>query len=174
VDNRELLLAQLEDAHGVLNGTIADLTADQTHWAPPGIALPIGATLAHIVVGEDRQVNGILRGNQPLHDRDFQGATGLSELPPAAGQDYRDWAARLTVDLDAMGSYAAAVQQETVAYVSSLTPLELDGDIDLTAFHIGVRSSCWVFGCIVVTHINNHVGEISCLKGIQGAKGYPF
>lgn len=26
----------------------------------------------------------------------------------------------------------------------------------------------------IVQHINNHLGEISCLKGMQGAKGYPF
>ena len=25
-----------------------------------------------------------------------------------------------------------------------------------------------------VIHPSNHIGEISCLKGLQGAKGYPF
>jgi len=27
---------------------------------------------------------------------------------------------------------------------------------------------------IAIVHTSNHVGEISCMKGIQGAKGYPF
>jgi hypothetical protein len=27
---------------------------------------------------------------------------------------------------------------------------------------------------IALVHTSNHVGEISALKGIQGAKGYPF
>ena len=174
MDSQGLLLAQLEDAHSVLNGTVGDLTPELTHWAPPGIALPIGATLAHIVVGEDRQVNGILCSAPPLHAAAFEGKTGLGQLPPPAGQDYSAWAANLAVDLDALRQYTSAVQQQTVSYVKSLAPSALGGEIDLSAFHLGMRTVDWVLGCIVVTHINNHLGEISCLKGLQGAKGYPF
>jgi len=27
---------------------------------------------------------------------------------------------------------------------------------------------------IAVIHSSNHIGEISCMKGQQGGKGYPF
>ena len=29
-------------------------------------------------------------------------------------------------------------------------------------------------GTLMVSHLNNHCGEVSSMKGIQGAKGYPF
>ena len=98
----ELLRDQLEDAHSVLEWTMADVTEEQLYWTPPGIAVPLGATYAHIVFGEDMQVNRILRGVEPLLATSFSGKTGLSELPPHAGEDFRQWAAALRIDFAAL------------------------------------------------------------------------
>jgi len=32
----------------------------------------------------------------------------------------------------------------------------------------------WALTALLVSHTNNMIGELSCLKGLQGAKGYPF
>ena len=32
----------------------------------------------------------------------------------------------------------------------------------------------WVLSALVISHLNNMAGEISALKGVQGAKGYPW
>jgi hypothetical protein len=31
----------------------------------------------------------------------------------------------------------------------------------------------WILSREVVAHVDNIIGEISCLKGLQGQKGYP-
>jgi hypothetical protein len=52
--------------HWYLDGTMADVTSEQAHYAPPGRANPIGATFAHLVCSEDLIVNGMLRQQAPL------------------------------------------------------------------------------------------------------------
>jgi hypothetical protein len=32
----------------------------------------------------------------------------------------------------------------------------------------------WVLSALVISHMNNMIGESAVLKGIQGAKGYPW
>jgi len=32
----------------------------------------------------------------------------------------------------------------------------------------------WVLSALVISHLNNMTGEMSALKGVQGAKGYPW
>src|SRR4030067_3398759 len=78
-----LLREQLKTVHEILEGTMADVTPEQAHWTPPGVALPIGATYAHVIVSEDGVGNGMLRGGAPLFAAAWAGKTGLSGLPPA-------------------------------------------------------------------------------------------
>src|SRR4030067_1071044 len=78
-----LLREQLKTVHEILEGTMADVTPEQAHWTPPGVALPIGATYAHVIVSEDGGVNGEFRGGAPLFAAAWAGKTGLSELPPS-------------------------------------------------------------------------------------------
>lgn len=40
----ELISYSLNNAFGVLDMVVADLTQEQADWTPPGIANPIGAT----------------------------------------------------------------------------------------------------------------------------------
>ena len=39
---------------------------------------------------------------------------------------------------------------------------------------IGKNSRAYFLGIGALIYPANHVGEISALKGVQGAKGYPF
>jgi len=32
----------------------------------------------------------------------------------------------------------------------------------------------WILNGLIIAHASNICGEISCLKGLQGARGYPF
>lgn len=174
MDVRSALREQIEGAHQVLEQTMADVTPEQAQWSPPGKANPLGATYAHAILGEDMMVNGLLKGSPPFVAMTFAGRAGLSEPPPAPGQDIGDWARRVQVDLTAAREYAQAVYKNTSDYISSLTDDDLQRTIDLTAMGLGKQSLGWVLGNIVIWHINAHCGEVSCLKGLQGAKGYPF
>ncbi|MEA2572879.1 MAG: hypothetical protein QOH93_177 [Chloroflexia bacterium] len=173
----ELLRLQLDFAHQVVEGTMSDVTPEQAHWMPPGIATPLGASYAHVVLSEDLVVNGMLRQGAPLMATSWAGRTGLSEPMPMPGPEwvgYAGWNRRVQVDLPAMKEYAQAVYVSTNEYLSGLTPEDLDTPVDLTGLGFGPSTVGWVLSALLIGHVNNIAGEISCLKGLQGAKGYPF
>ncbi len=175
MDAISLLRQQVEEAREVLDGTMADVTPQQVHWSPPGKANPLGATYAHTIMSEDMVVNGILKGGAPLAMSTFAGKVGISEPYPMPGQgDLFEWAKRVKVDLPALREYGKAVRVATDAYLTSLSPGDLEKPLDLSNLGLGQRTVGWMLTTILLTHGSNHCGEISCLKGIQGAKGYPF
>ena len=72
-----------------------------------------------------------------------------------------------------MREYAQAVYAATSDYLGSASDADLARSIDLSALGLGERT----VGQLCDTLLSNaqwHTGEIACLKGIQGAKGYPF
>ncbi len=175
MDTVSLLKASIEGAHQVLEGTMADVTQEQADWAPPGKAHSLGVNYAHAILSEDMVVNGMLKGAAPLAMTTFAGKAGVSELPPMPDQgDWDEWARRVTVDLSAVRRYAQAVYANTVDYVSSLGTSDLERSLDLSNMELGQQSLGWVLNNILIWHATAHCGEASCLKGLQGAKGYPF
>ncbi len=171
MDSIALLKEQIKTAREVMDGTVADLTPQQAAREPGGTAMNAGALYAHSIVGEDFFVNSILQGGQPLMATSFAGKSGISE-PPPPGPGLDEWAKRVKIDLPALRAYAQAVYENTDKYVSSLKPEDLTREIQMQS--LGKQSLAWVLSMIAVVHPSNHCGEISCLKGIQGAKGYPF
>ncbi len=171
MDAISLLTAQVKEAHQVVAGTIGDLTSEQAQWKPGGKAHSVAPLLAHIAAGEDLFLN-MMTGRQPLAMGPFANKTGASEPHPMG--DYGEWAGRVTVDLPQFREYVQAVFKNTEEYVSGLKPEELDKEVDLTSAGLGKMSLGAFITMISVIHPSNHVGEISCMKGQQGAKGYPF
>jgi hypothetical protein len=78
------------------------------------------------------------------------------------------------VDLAALRAYAQAVYKNTETYLASLTEADLDRPVDLSVAGMGQVNVGWILNGLVIAHTSNICGEISCLKGIQGARGYPF
>ena len=175
-----LLREQLGQAHAFLQVAMDDVTAEQAHWQPPGVANPIGATYAHVLLGEDAFI-AMLSGRQPLGADERARQAGLSELPPlaAAGSilplspDWHAWGRRVRVDLMALRSYGEAVQQASDDYLAGLKDEDLDAPIDLSAVGFGERSLGWLLSGGLIGHLLSHWGEIVCLKGLQGSKGFP-
>jgi hypothetical protein len=168
----ELFRSQINASHGIVEGTVADLTPDLCDHLPGGRAHPIGATYAHILASEDIIVNMMIRGEQPMMMGEWAGKTGMSEPPPAPGGDVFGWANRVKVDLAQARQYAQAVYKNTDDYLSALSESDLEKEIDVPGF--GKNSLAFYLGIAALIHPANHVGEISALKGVQGAKGYPF
>jgi hypothetical protein len=164
------LIEGIQWAHELLEMVTADITPEQAHWQPPGIANPLGAIYAHAVLAEDAVVNAMLKGSAPLFSSEWAGKTGIAN--PQFQLDL-EWARNLELDLPAFREYAQAVYATTIDYVSSLSATDLSGEIDMTSMGLGQRSLSWCLNALVISHLNNMIGEISCLKGLQGAKGYP-
>jgi uncharacterized damage-inducible protein DinB len=167
-----LVRQQFQGSRRWSEGTVEGLTNEQAHWQPSGTAHSIAASYAHLVNAEDAFVNGLLQSKTPLAASEFAGRTGLSE-PHPMGQMTSEWARQVQVDLPALRAYAAAVYAATDAYLSSIDDDELARPIDLTAMGYGMQS----VGSILTTVMHNtlaHAGEIACVKGLQGLKGFSF
>jgi hypothetical protein len=171
-----LLRSAVAGAREVLEGTMADVTQAQADFLPPGIANPLGATYAHVVWSEDMVVQGMFRQLPPLSASSWAGRTGLSEPMPTPGPDWVDypgWTRRVRVNLTGLRQYAQAVAAETDAWIASLSDADLDRGVDLSSAGLGQHTLATAIALLVANHLGTETGEISVLKGIQGAKGYP-
>jgi hypothetical protein len=172
-----LLLALAKQAHQLLEATMADVTQAQADYVPAGIANPLGATYAHVIWSEDAVVQGMLQGSAPLSASSWAGRTGLSEPMPSPGPEwagYADWTRRVKIDLPALRQYAQAVEAATEAWIASLSEADLDRPIDMSFIGLGEQPLASAIGILVMNHLGTETGEISVLKGLQGARGYPF
>jgi hypothetical protein len=172
-----LLRSIVADARNVLDGTMADVSQAQADHIPPGIANPLGATYAHVVWSEDMTVQGMFRQVPPLFASSWSGRTGLSEPMPTPGPEwvnYLAWTRRVKIDLDALRAYARAVAEATDAWIASLSEADLDRPLDLSGAGLAQHTLGTAIALLIANHLGTETGEISVLKGIQGARGYPF
>jgi hypothetical protein len=137
-------------------------------------AFSIAANYAHVVSSEDMGIQQLLRGRALLATTNWAGRTGVSEMPPLGPRgDLKAWSHRATVDLSALQRYGQAVYAATDEYLASLAPEALSHPVDLRAWGLGVGSVLLVL-TVLLGNASMHCGEISCLKGVQGLKGYPI
>jgi hypothetical protein len=105
-----------------------------------------------------------------LFQSGWAGGTGVSE--PRLGMTL-GWARAVKLDLAAFRPYAQEVYAEVNDLLASRSDADLDRPIDLSNQGLGTKSPAWAMTALLVSHTNNTIGELSCLKGLQGAKGYP-
>lgn len=169
-----LLAEQIQFAHTVLEGTIEGVTAEIATTKPTGLARTIGSYYAHILIVEDLAINSILQPQAPLFATTWRDRTGFDGPSPTDASQWLVWSNQVQSDAISSRTYAQAVYTATTAYISSLTDTDLARMIDLSALHFGEQTISWVLSIFVLTNCNWHTGEISCLKGSHGLKGYPF
>lgn len=153
----ELLQYSLDFAFEVLGLVTADLTQEQADWQPPGVASSITANYSHIIT----YMGWILEKSLiPCDDSLFQ------EDRPAETvlQDVQ-------VELFDLHKRASEIRKAYQDWLSSLTPADLDVELKTSVGPLNVGQTVEIY---VVWHINVHCGEISAIKGCQGAKGYPW
>ena len=164
-----LLRNQYKESLGWLQGTMDGMTPEVFSHVPGERVAPISAQLAHIITGADFFVLGQAALQQPLMLGDFAGKSGISEPPPQG--DWSEWAQRVEVDGDQVHEYATAVFAAIDHYLAGLSDDDLDQTRDLGP--IGQQSVAWILN-IILLNTYSHTGEIACIKGLQGLKGYPM
>jgi len=169
MDELEALRVPISESHQWLEATMSDVTPEQAHWRPPGIANPICAVYAHVIVGADVAVNTTMRGQPPLIASKWAGKVGLSELMPMG--DWHAWASRVQMDLNAFREYAQGVYASWNDWLASLSHGDMERVVDLSVIGMGQRTLARFLG-MQVEHFSGHCGEIACLKGLQGVTGY--
>ena len=167
----EVCLQAYQWASDLMEMVMADVTPEQAAWVPPGIANPLGATYAHAALETDAMIQHFVRGEAPLYETTWASKTGVSQ--PQMGQTLA-WGRALQVELPALREYARAVYRNTEQTIAALSEEDLEREVDLSPLGEGKRTLNWLLQAMVIGHLHNVVGEISALKGIQGAKGYPF
>jgi hypothetical protein len=161
----------LKWAFELLDMVTVDLTQELADWRPPGIANPIAAQYAHAVCSADAIIHTVLQGKPPLFDTSWANKSGVSHPQSRATPE---WSRSVQIDLPALGHYTQAVFTAADDYLASLTDEDLSQEHDLTGSGLGIHDTDWVLNALVTSHLNLMIGEISCLKGLQGAQGYPF
>ena len=117
---------------------------------------------------------GLIEGSAPLATTRWTGRTGFATAPPVGpGQSSAEWARDTQFDLAALRQYGAAVYAATDLVLDRLGEATLARSLDLSAMGIGARSVAWLLTTGWVTNVKLRCGEISCIKGLLGARGYP-
>lgn len=172
-----LLLDQLKIAHEALEVTMSDVTSEQAVKYPGENTHSIASTYAHVYLVEDLAVHGILQGLPPLSATVWKEKNGVSIPMPLPGVDwenYPEWTKTVTIDFIKFKEYIKGVVSDTTKYITGLTDKNLQDEVDMTRSGMGKVTVKWVLSVLVIGHINNVMGEIVVLKGLQGLKGYPF
>jgi hypothetical protein len=170
----KLLGEQIQFAHTVLEGTLEGVTAEIATSKPAGLARTIGSYYAHILIAEDLVINGMLQQQAPLFAAAWRDRTGFDGPPPADPTQWIAWSSQAQSDVISSRTYAQAVYAATAAYLSNLTDADLARTVNLSAAGFGEQTVGWLLSAFVLANCNWHTGEISCLKGDYGLKGYPF
>ena len=169
----ELLQYSVGSAFEILGQVTADLTQEQADWQPPGVANPIGAMYWHTITGADDVACRWAQGQEPLRQREGwdERVLTVSAPEPEHGGDWHAYMQTIRVDLPALHDYAQAVAEALQGWLGSLAPEDLERTIELP---FGEYTLAQMIDLFIVWHVNAHCGEISALKGCQGAQGYPF
>lgn len=172
----ELLKDELKNARETFESTAADIKDEDLHKDPGGLALPLGATYAHLVFSEDVITHTMLQQKMPLFENTWKDKTGASSPMPPMDENYekanREWAKSVKIDLSQMREYAQAVFAATDEFINSLKDEDLEREVDLGSW--GKKTIAFMLSEYIVGHTFSLAGELSALKGVHGAKGYPF
>ncbi|HLI52092.1 MAG TPA: DinB family protein [Thermomicrobiaceae bacterium] len=170
MDLHEAIRAQIAQSRWLFDGITADVTEEQAHWTPPGNVIPIAAIWAHVLLGEDMMLTNIFNRG-PEARLSFNGDFPISELIPEDSAEYVAWAHRVRINPDGMREYTKAIRDRTDAFIASLSDEDLSATMDS---FMGEQPTASYIYVLLVQHVDEHGGEIACLKGIQGAKGLPY
>ena len=155
-------------AHQWFTGTVVDLTQEQADYLPSGAAYPIGELVAHVLQSEDMIVNGMVRGQASVwQSGGWEQTLGI----PDVSRHTQEVARGFKTSIADLKPYQEAVYASVDEYLGGLTEGELAREVPGPAGPMTVYD---VLSNFLVGNTLAHTGEISALKGLQGAKGYPF
>lgn len=165
MDVLDELRYEAKSSYDWLEAIVSDVSDEQANWRPPGRANTIALTYFHIVGNADEDLNEHLFQRPQLSDGAWRGRTGVGTGPSA-------WAAGERVDWTALREYGRAMHAFVLETLDSLTEADLQRRVSMGSEVLGIWEGIEVIRLTVGRHIWMHGGEIACLKGLQGAKGY--
>ena len=161
---------QVDNAHQQIDLVMQDITEDQFNWHPSGTINPISVILAHVLGGEDFFAHSLLQAKPRVWElQEWGQKIGIPEPPGGPGTDW-DAIRATRMSIAPLLDYGRALRDATDTYLATLTPTELDRQVDFAGQPRSVAEILMMF----VVHIAGHAGEMAAVKGMQGMKGLPF
>ena len=168
MDGIEAIRRTIDHSHEWFTGTLGDLTKEQADYVPPGTAHPISEIIAHVLQTEDFIISGMIQGKPSVWETGgWEQKLGI----PNVAMHTQEQARGFQCDYTALRPYKEAVYASTKAYLDGASDAELAREVQ------GPTGPMPVADALTNALIGNnlaHAGEIAALKGVQGAKGYPF
>lgn len=167
----ELLRQQFKDAHDGLEMTMDDVTDTVANFNKTGKAVPVGASYAHAVLGEDMALQTIILGKKPLAEKED---LGFSTPPPDMEHwnEYEKWYKFVKVDVAKLRAFAKKVYKATDDYLTTLKEEDLDKELEVPG--MGKKPLGYLLNNWMLLHTATGNGEVSAAKGFQDLKGYPW
>ena len=166
----DFLRGQVRSAWDWLETTVSDVTDEQANWWPPGTANSIGTTYLHVVINPDVEINRLLYGRVPMIESVWNGDVGQGvRYDP---DHFDEWIHGVRVRWERLHEYGRSVHTWLVGSVDELTDDDLERPVDMSRAGLGMWNGRDLYVLHGFSHVYMHGGEIACLKGLQGAKGY--
>ena len=153
----------LAEVHLRLMATCDNLTNDELLWRPAPTANNIGFIVWHLARGEDARITNTGRLDEDIWATElWYERFGQPITAPDPG-DRMGLRALAIPSLEVLVGYAESVHQRTLKYLSRLSDNDLDQAPDPD------RPDFTVAGSLrhLITHKNNHHGQIDYLRGLQ-------
>ncbi len=145
----------------VMNG----LTQQELAWRPSSGCNSIGLILFHMTRSEDSFVQARIQNKPEVWETEkWYKKLNLAENEAGAHYTVAQVNAFPVPALKDLLSYHSAVRARTMDYLGSTIPAIFDNKITMSRF--GEVTVAGIFS-MVVSHISQHIGEISYLRGLQ-------
>ncbi len=146
---------------------VSDLTQEQAHWRPPGVANPIIGVLIHAIGFVDNTINKTAQGKPAI----WETGNWAEKIPGLApGRQDLEKARAAKTDIAVVKQYVDQVLAEADRYLGTITNEDLDRQVP--GFGGNMVPLANQLSSALVTHLAEHMGEMSGLKGSAGGKGY--
>ena len=166
MDGLTLLKTQASGVRRDWGSILADMTNEQAHWRPPGVANPIIGVLVHSIGFVDSTINKTAQGKAPI----WETGNWAEKIPGLApGRQDLEKARAAKVDIAVVKQYVEQVLAEADRYLGTLTSADLDRQVQGFGGMVPLANQ---LSSALVVHFAEHMGEMSGLKGGAGGKGY--
>ena len=163
MDTKFFIEQCLAATQSLLLKTLDGLTPDDLAWKPREECNSIGFLLWHMLRTEDIMIQRFAQRKQEIYEAEGWSAK-LGTPPGETGYNYSlEQMTKFTVPkLEDLLAYGKSVSEHTLIYLRSLTAEKFDEKVRPNR----TETIGEIFGT-VVAHLNQHVGQISYLRGLQ-------
>ncbi len=179
---RAALVRNLKFWHWYPGLLLADLTAEQLRWQPPGQDTSVAFATWHSYRAADELCHGLVLARPSV----FTSAGWASRLPvtEAAATSFgnglsREQIGRLEFAAENLIAYARAVGESLQGWLEGATEAELAAPVSLPFFaatYPGYETMSRLEAVMffAIGHTAEHLGEVQLVRGLMGLKGAPL